>query len=53
MDKTITDEYNINDLITVMQNRINELTIQNILLETKLLKFKENEEQIDLDSNTE
>jgi hypothetical protein len=41
MDKTITDEYNINDLIKVMQNRINELTTQNILLETRLLS-KEN-----------
>jgi hypothetical protein len=36
-NKTITDEYDINDLIKVMQNRINELTTQNILLETKLM----------------
>jgi hypothetical protein len=41
MEKTITDEYDINDLIKVMQNRINELTTQNILLETRLLS-KEN-----------
>lgn len=41
MNKTITDEYDINDLIKVMQNRINELTTQNILLETRLLS-KEN-----------
>lgn len=37
MNKTITDEYDINDLIKVMQNRINELTTQNILLETRLM----------------
>jgi hypothetical protein len=37
VDKTITDEYDINDLITVMQNKINELTTQNILLETRLM----------------
>ena len=36
-NKNITDEYDINDLIKVMQNRINELTTQNILLETKLM----------------
>ena len=41
MNKTITDEYDINDLIKVMQNRINELTTQNILLETRLMS-KEN-----------
>jgi hypothetical protein len=41
VNKTITDEYDINDLIKVMQNRINELTTQNILLETRLLS-KEN-----------
>jgi hypothetical protein len=45
VDKTITDEYNINDLIKVMQARINELTTQNILLETKLLG-KENGDDI-------
>ncbi len=53
MDKTITDEYNINDLITVMQGRINELTTQNILLETKLLNLKkEINEEVDTRSNT-
>lgn len=40
MNKTITDEYDINDLIKVMQNKINELTTQNILLETKIISLK-------------
>lgn len=51
MDKTITDEYNINDLITVMQNRINELTTQNILLETKLLNLKKEIDDLNVEHN--
>lgn len=33
-------DYDVNDLVSVMQQKINDLTTQNILLETKLLKLK-------------
>ena len=40
-------DYDINDLVSVMQQKINDLTTQNILLETKLLKLKNDSNNTD------
>jgi hypothetical protein len=41
------EDYDINDLVSVMQQKINDLTTQNILLETKLLKLKNDSNNTD------
>jgi hypothetical protein len=50
VNQSITDPYDINDLVKVMQERINELTTQNILLQTQLLSMKKARESVGVDT---
>jgi|LWDU01.1.fsa_nt_gi hypothetical protein len=49
VNQSITEPYDINDLVKVMQERINELTSQNILLQTQLLSIKKSRELVGTD----